>query len=115
MIGDIDMITPVITMFFLLCYGFVNMCCLFLDSVAFPSWRPTWKFYHKITSFLGFGLCMFLMIAISWISFLIVLALAGVLFTVVIYNKKPNEHYGDSIDAVKLSTAKSSLVGMIKS
>lgn len=113
MIGDINAITPIITMFFLLCYGFVNLCCLFLDTVAFPNWRPTWKFYHKFLSFLGLGLCIFLMLAISWWSFLIVLVLVGILFTIVFHNKKVNAHYGDSVDAVKLSTAKSSLVGLI--
>lgn len=115
MIGEINVITPLITMFFLVCYGFVNLCCLFLDIVSFPNWRPTWKFYHKIFSFIGFALCIFLMIAISWIYFLVAMAFAAILFTIVIYNKKLNDHYGDSIDAVRLSTAKSSLVGLIKS
>lgn len=102
-------------MFFLLCYGCVNLCCLFLDTVAFPNWRPTWRFYHKFLSFIGLCLCLFLMIAISWWSFLIALALAGILFTIVIFNKKVNNNYGDSIEAVKLSTAKSSLHGLINS
>lgn len=115
MIGDIDAITPVITMFFLLCYAFVNICCMFLDVVAFPNWRPTWKFYHLFFSFLGFGLCLFLMIAISIVAFAIAVVFSAVLFTIVIYNKKVNSHYGDSIDAVRLSTAKNSLVGLIKS
>lgn len=115
MIGDINVITPIITMFFLLCYGFVNLCCLFLDTVAFPNWRPTWRLYHKFLSFIGLSLCLFLMIAISWWSFLIALALAAVLFTIVTRNKNVNMDYGDSIEAVKLSTAKSSLHGLINS
>lgn len=115
MIGEIDVITPVITMFFLLCYCFVNICCIFLDVVAFPNWRPTWKFYHAFFSFLGAGLCLFLMIAISPIAFAIAVVFSAILFVIVITNKKVNSHYGDSIDAVRLSTAKSSLVGLIKS
>lgn len=77
-------------MFFLLCYGFVNVCCLFLDILKFPNWRPTWKFYSKITSFIGAGECIFLMIAISWWAFLVAVAFAAILFTVVTYNKNPN-------------------------
>lgn len=55
------------------------------------------------------------MIAISWWSFLIALALAAILFTIVVRNKKVNNNYGDSLEAIKLSTAKSSLHGLINS
>lgn len=88
MIGDLEVITPIITQFFLLCYGSINLCCLFLDTLNFPNWRPTWKFYHKFLSFLGLGLCVFLMIAISPLSFGLAILLAIILFTVVIYFKK---------------------------
>lgn len=55
------------------------------------------------------------MIAISWWSFLIVIFLSAILFTIVFYNKKDNSHYGDSVDAVKLASAKNSLLGLVKS
>ena len=76
MIGNIDMIAPIITMLFLFCYGVMNLCCLLLDKVSF---RTTLKFYHKMFSFTGLGLCIFLMVAISWLSFVIVISLVFVL------------------------------------
>lgn len=103
MIGDINSINPIITICFLVCYGMINLCSFSLEMLSQPSWRPTWKFYHPLLSLLGFLACLFLMIAISWWSFLIVIFVIVLLFTIVYYNKKDNSHYGDIVDAVRLS------------
>lgn len=55
------------------------------------------------------------MVAISWWSFLIVIALVCILFYIVYTNKKDNSHYGDSVDAARLSSAKGRLYGLVKS
>lgn len=55
------------------------------------------------------------MVAISWWSFLIAAALAAILFVIVIKYKTVNDNYGDSIDAVRISTASSSLFGLMSS
>jgi solute carrier family 12 (potassium/chloride transporter), member 4/6 len=39
-IGNLDLITPIITMFFLLLYAGVNLPCFLLDLLDAPSWRP---------------------------------------------------------------------------
>lgn len=57
-IGNLDYITPVITMFFLLCYCGVNLSCFLLDLLDAPSWRPRWRFHHWGTSLLGAVLCI---------------------------------------------------------
>ena len=57
-LGNLDLITPVITMFFLLCYGGVNLSCLLLDLLDAPSWRPRFKFHHWSFSLLGALLCI---------------------------------------------------------
>lgn len=57
-IGNLDLITPTITMFFLLCYAGVNLSCFLLDLLDAPSWRPRWKFHHWSLSLLGASLCM---------------------------------------------------------
>ncbi|KAL0321395.1 UNVERIFIED_CONTAM: Cation-chloride cotransporter 1 [Sesamum radiatum] len=48
-IGNLDLISPTITMFYLLCYGGVNLSCFLLDLLDAPSWRPS---YH-VLDFLG--------------------------------------------------------------
>lgn len=57
-IGNLDLITPIITMFFLMCYGGVNLSCLLLELLDAPSWRPRWKFHHWSLSLVGAVLCI---------------------------------------------------------
>ncbi|XP_039049453.1 cation-chloride cotransporter 1-like isoform X2 [Hibiscus syriacus] len=57
-IGNLDLITPTVTMFFLLCYSGVNLSCFLLDLLDAPSWRPRWKFHHWSFSLLGASLCI---------------------------------------------------------
>lgn len=57
-IGNLDLITPIITMFYLLCYGGVNLSCVLLDLLDAPSWRPRWKFHHWGFSLVGALLCI---------------------------------------------------------
>lgn len=57
-IGNLDLITPTVTMFFLLCYSGVNLSCFLLDLLDAPSWRPRWKFHHWSLSLLGASLCV---------------------------------------------------------
>lgn len=57
-IGNLDLITPTVTMFFLLCYTGVNLSCFLLDLLDAPSWRPRWKFHHWSLSLIGASLCI---------------------------------------------------------
>ncbi|KAG4957157.1 hypothetical protein JHK85_043537 [Glycine max] len=57
-IGNLDLITPTVTMFFLLCYTGVNLSCFLLDLLDAPSWRPRWKFHHWSLSLVGALLCI---------------------------------------------------------
>lgn len=57
-LGNLDLISPVTTMFFLLCYGGVNLSCFLLDLLDAPSWRPRFKFHHWSLSLLGALLCI---------------------------------------------------------
>lgn len=57
-IGNLDLITPTITMFFLLCYAGVNLSCFLLDLLDAPSWRPRWKIHHWLLSLVGATQCI---------------------------------------------------------
>lgn len=64
--GSIDGVAPLVTIFYLLCYGGVNVACFLLDLLGSPNWRPKWKYYHKLTAFAGVLFCLASMIVISW-------------------------------------------------
>jgi potassium/chloride transporter 4/5/6 len=66
MAGSIDAVAPLVTTFYLLCYGGVNMACFLQDWLGSPNWRPKWKYYHKSASFTGIVFCFACMIIISW-------------------------------------------------
>ena len=88
MIGKIDSITPIITIFFLVFYMLVNFCCLWMELFKFSNWRPIWKYYHPVLSFFGMCLCIFLMIMISWWSFIIALVFVSLIYHYVSRNTK---------------------------
>ena len=49
LIGDIDAVAPIITMFFLLCYTAVNAVVLLQDVLQEPNWRPRFRFHHPLS------------------------------------------------------------------
>ena len=71
MIARINFINPINTMFFLVPYGMLNFVTLFADVLNFPNWRPTYNYYNKTLCFIGFVLCVVMMVLISeWYIFL---------------------------------------------
>jgi len=109
MIGSLNAVAPIITMFFLMCYGFVNFCCFLLGIVDSPNWRPTWKYYHPFVSFIGCCFCFGLMFAISWWSAIIAIVFASGLFAYINF-KKQEEDWGDGLTGLKAERAKSTLL-----
>ena len=64
--GNLDFITPIITMFFLLMYAGCNVSCFFLSVVKSPNFRPTFRCYHWFISLLACIWCLALAFFISW-------------------------------------------------
>jgi len=58
LVGDLDVISPIISSFFLLSYGTVNLTCFLMDISGTPNFRPQFRHYSRKQSFLGFLLCM---------------------------------------------------------
>ena len=85
LVGNLDHITPIVTMFFLLMYGGINLCCFLLGWVNAPGFRPTFRFYHKNISLFGSIVCLLLAFTISW--FMAVLSI-GLFFINYIYIRK---------------------------
>jgi amino acid transporter len=64
MLGDLNAIAPVITMFFMITYGTLNLACFYEGITRNPSYRPTFRFSHWSIALIGAVGCfavMFLM------------------------------------------------------
>lgn len=107
-IGNLDLITPTITMFFLLCYCGVNLSCFLLDLLDAPSWRPRWKFHHWSLSLLGASLCIVIMFLISWSFTVVSLALASLIYYYVSIKGKAGD-WGDGFKSAYFQLALRSL------
>ncbi|XP_071722484.1 cation-chloride cotransporter 1-like isoform X3 [Rutidosis leptorrhynchoides] len=107
-IGNLDLITPTITMFFLLCYMGVNLSCFLLDLLDAPSWRPRWKFHHWSLSLLGATLCIVIMFLISWSFTIVSLALASLIYKYVSIKGKAGD-WGDGFKSAYFQLALRSL------
>lgn len=46
LLGNVDILAPLLSMFFLMCYGFVNLACALQTLLKTPNWRPRFKYYH---------------------------------------------------------------------
>ncbi|GAV82100.1 AA_permease domain-containing protein [Cephalotus follicularis] len=107
-IGNLDLITPTVTMFFLLCYAGVNLSCFLLDLLDAPSWRPRWKFHHWSLSLLGASLCIVIMFLISWAFTVVALALASLIYYYVSIKGKAGD-WGDGFKSAYFQLALRSL------
>lgn len=107
-IGNLDLITPTITMFYLLCYGGVNLSCFLLDLLDAPSWRPRWKFHHWSLSLVGALLCIVIMFLISWPFTVVSLALASLIYYYVSIKGKAGD-WGDGFKSAYFQLALRSL------
>ncbi|GER26049.1 cation chloride cotransporter, partial [Striga asiatica] len=107
-IGNLDLITPTVTMFYLLCYGGVNLSCFLLDLLDAPSWRPRWKFHHWSISLVGALICIVIMFLISWTFTVVSLALATLIYYYVSIKGKAGD-WGDGFKSAYFQLALRSL------
>ena len=111
MIGSVNAIAPILTMFFLICYAFVNGACFLLDYIGSPNWRPTWKYYSKIISLIGGFMCIMLMFIIRWWAALIAIVLAVLLYLYIDF-KAQHKNWGDGLQGIKYERAKNALLNI---
>ncbi|MGD9611402.1 MAG: amino acid permease [Kiritimatiellia bacterium] len=78
--GALDVIAPVITMFFLLTYGAVNLACFYESITHNPSFRPTFRRHHWAIALLGALGCLGVMFLINAVWAAVASGLAGLLY-----------------------------------
>ncbi|OGI10558.1 MAG: hypothetical protein A2Y40_04455 [Candidatus Margulisbacteria bacterium GWF2_35_9] len=105
LLGDLNTLAPIITMFFLMSYGMTNYATFIEGYSKNPSFRPTFKFSHWSVSLLGLvtiGILMFMIDArSSVVAFIILFALKSY-FNGRISNKKfKDAHTGFYFQRIK--------------
>jgi amino acid transporter len=65
MLGDLNAIAPVITMFFMITYGAINVATFFESFSGNPSYRPTFRCSHWSLSLVGAIFCGGVMLLIN--------------------------------------------------
>uniref|UniRef100_A0A8C9ZM36 Solute carrier family 12 member 7a n=1 Tax=Sander lucioperca TaxID=283035 RepID=A0A8C9ZM36_SANLU len=109
LIASLDAVAPILSMFFLMCYLFVNLACAVQTLLRTPNWRPRFKFYHWTLSFLGMSLCLSLMFICSWYYALVAMVIAGCIYKYIEYRGAVKE-WGDGIRGLSLNAARYALI-----
>ncbi|KAJ8673106.1 hypothetical protein QAD02_004367, partial [Eretmocerus hayati] len=109
LLGNVDYLAPLLSMFFLMCYGFVNLACAVQTLLRTPNWRPRFKYYHWSLSCLGLSLCIAVMFMTSWYYALLAMGMAGMIYKYIEYRGAEKE-WGDGIRGLALSAARYSLL-----
>lgn len=74
-LGKLNIIAPVVSMFFLISYGLLNYATFFEARAASPSFRPRFKLYNAYISLAGALACLVVMLAIDFTSGVIAMAI----------------------------------------
>uniref|UniRef100_A0A3Q2Z224 Solute carrier family 12 member 7a n=1 Tax=Hippocampus comes TaxID=109280 RepID=A0A3Q2Z224_HIPCM len=109
LIASLDAVAPILSMFFLMCYLFVNLACAVQTLLRTPNWRPRFKFYHWTLSFLGMSLCLSLMFISSWYYALVAMVIAGCIYKYIEYRGAEKE-WGDGLRGLSLNAARYALI-----
>lgn len=112
--GNLDYITPLVTLFFLVMYTSVNFSAFLLSFLKSPGFRPTWKYFSWWTALLGTVWCFMLMVLINWYITIIVMFLVVCLF-LYIKSSTAERDWGDSTSGLKFSIIRSTLNSLTSS
>ena len=109
LLGDLNAIAPIITMFFMLTYGTINFACFRESITGNPSYRPAFRFSHWCTALLGALGCAAVMILINplW-AFVSILAMAVLHFY--ISRKEVEARWGDLQSGAAFERARRALL-----
>ncbi|MBN2804497.1 MAG: amino acid permease [Deltaproteobacteria bacterium] len=93
--GDLNAVAEVISMFFLIAYGMINLSAFVESKSGNPSFRPTFKYFHWVTALVGALGCGIAMMKINDSYALIALGVTGLIY---FYLKKRDikTTYGDA-------------------
>ncbi|XP_053180321.1 solute carrier family 12 member 1 isoform X2 [Scomber japonicus] len=104
LIGNLNIIAPIISNFFLASYALINFSCFHASYAKSPGWRPAYKYYNMWLSLVGAVLCCAVMFVINWWAALLTYGIEILLYIYVTV-KKPDVNWGSSTQAVTFVSA----------
>ncbi len=108
-LGDLNAIAPIITMFFMITYGLLNLATFYEAVTKNPSYRPTFKYCHWSFSLLGAIGCLAVMFLINWIWATISIVVIGFLHWFIRY-REIESRWGDLQSGMIFERARKSLL-----
>jgi amino acid transporter len=93
LLGDLNLIAPILSMFFLTSYGLLNLSAGLEGLIESPSWRPKFKVHYGI-SLLGAVGCFTVMLMIDAGATLIAITTISIVFYLV-KRRRLNAHWDD--------------------
>ncbi|XP_048091902.1 solute carrier family 12 member 3-like isoform X2 [Alosa alosa] len=111
LIGDLDLVAPVISNFFLCSYALINFSCFHASTTNSPGWRPSFRYYNRWVALFGAVVSVVVMFMLTWEAALITFCILLFLFGYVIY-KKPEVNWGSSVQASTYNMALSYSVSL---
>ncbi|CAF3542987.1 unnamed protein product, partial [Adineta steineri] len=104
LVANLDVVTTIVSEFFLMCYLSVNLVCILQTLLHEPSWRPRFRFYHWVLSFVGVVVCISIMLISSWYLALITLTI-GIIVYLYIWYAGANKEWGEGLKGLPMSIA----------
>ncbi len=93
LLGNLNAIASILSMFFLISYGLLNLSAAFEGIIDNPSWRPKFR-VHWLWSLAGAFACLFAMLMIN-AGATIVAAIVAVLVYWIMQRRRINAYWGD--------------------
>lgn len=108
-LGDLNAIAPIITMFFMITYGLLNLATFYEAISKNPSYRPTFHYCHWSTSLLGAVGCLVVMFLINWVWALVSILFIAALHWFIRY-REVESRWGDLRSGMIFERARKSLL-----
>lgn len=109
MLGSLDAVAPVITMFFMITYGTLNLACFYEGITRNPSYRPKFRFSHWSMALLGAVGCVVVMFLINPLWATVAILGMGGLYSV-ISRVEVKARWGDVSSGVAFERARKALL-----
>jgi len=78
--GDLNAVAEIVSMFFLIAYGMINLSAFVESKSANPSFRPKFRIFHWIPAAIGFVGCLVAMIKINDAYAMAAVAITGAIY-----------------------------------
>jgi len=111
LLGDLNLVAPLLSMCFLICYACMNLNCFFLDFLKDPHWRPKWKYFHWSVGLTGFVLCVAVQFMIDYIYAIVAWALV-VFLLFIILRTNLSVDWGSALHGLRFHVAIRSLLSI---